>query len=334
MTDTRKAVARGERILPGLWRLRLPLPWPGVPHGNAYAIRAGDGIVLVDCGMWLPDEGSFADLEQALRQVGLRLEEVSDLVITHAHVDHWGQAGPVIERSGARLWLHPDHAHGRASLDDPEAALTRRLEVGRQSGVPERQLRAYLEQARTRPSGIAALIEPDAALVTGVRIDTDLGPLEVNETPGHAPSHVSLYGPDHRLLISGDHLLGRISLYYDYGWTPDPVGEFLQSLDTVERLGARLCVSGHGRPFTDVPGHIAGNRALVAERVDATRTALALGPLTAVEVVAAVFGEPLSPLTAGWWLPEALCYLTHLERLGEVTREPDGTAERWALREP
>ena len=51
------------------------------------------------------------------------------------------------------------------------------------------------------------------------------------ETPGHAPSHVVLHQPERRLLLSGDHVLGRISLYFDHGWTPDPVGEFLASLD-------------------------------------------------------------------------------------------------------
>ena len=55
---------RGERVLPGVWRLRLPLPWPGVPHCNAWALAAGDGIVLVDTGMHEP--GSMGHLERAL----------------------------------------------------------------------------------------------------------------------------------------------------------------------------------------------------------------------------------------------------------------------------
>ena len=46
---------RGERVMPGIWRLRLPLPWPGVPHVNAFAIRAGDGIVLFDTGYAFED---------------------------------------------------------------------------------------------------------------------------------------------------------------------------------------------------------------------------------------------------------------------------------------
>ena len=53
------------------------------------------------------------------------------------------------------------------------------------------------------------------------------GFLRVYETPGHAPSHVVLHEPESGMLISGDHLLGRVSLFFDHGHTPDPVGEFL-----------------------------------------------------------------------------------------------------------
>ena len=70
----RRELARADRVLPGLWRLRLPLPWPGVPHGNAYAIAAGDGVVLVDTGLHEP--GSMRQLELALDQAGLRVEHV------------------------------------------------------------------------------------------------------------------------------------------------------------------------------------------------------------------------------------------------------------------
>ena len=72
-------------------------------------------------------------------------------------------------------------------------------------------------------------------------------------------------------------MLGRISLYFDYGWTPDPIGEFLASLDVVDELDARLALSGHGKPFLDVHGHIEGNRRLVAERLEATRAAVRRG---------------------------------------------------------
>jgi glyoxylase-like metal-dependent hydrolase (beta-lactamase superfamily II) len=324
---TKRELGRGERVLPGLWRLRLPLPWPGVPHCNAWAIAAGSGVVLVDTGMHQP--GSLGQLERALDQVNLRLEHVRLIACTHAHSDHYGQAAPIRDRADCELWMHPNHAHMTRNATDRETALARRLEVGRQSGVPEEALRNYAEHAREMPSGIARVIEPDRPLVPGVQIETDLGSWEIYETPGHAPSHVCLYQPERRLLISGDHLLGRISLFYDYGWTPDPAGEFLSSLDVVEQLDARLCLAGHGRPFTDVPGHIDGNRQLVHERLTATLAALDGEPKTVVEAVPAVYGEPLTAANANWRLSETLCYLKHLELGGEVRREPDGDTERW-----
>src|SRR5512132_4014133 len=94
----KREVGRGERVLPGLWRRRLPLPWPGVPRCNAWAVAAGDGIVLFDTGLYEP--GSMANLERALGMVRLRLEHVRLVVCTHAHPDHCGQAASIVERAG------------------------------------------------------------------------------------------------------------------------------------------------------------------------------------------------------------------------------------------
>jgi glyoxylase-like metal-dependent hydrolase (beta-lactamase superfamily II) len=327
----KRELGRGERVLPGLWRLRLPLPWPGVPHGNAWAIAAGDGIVLVDCGLHEP--GSLAHLERALAMVNLRLDLVRLLVVTHAHSDHYGQAATVVAHTGCPLWMHPNHGHMSRAAQDPELWLEQRLEVARQSGVSADALRRYLERRRdSGGTGVAGWIEPNRDLVDGVVVPTDLGDWEVVETPGHAPSHVCLFQREKRLLISGDHLLGRVSLYFDYGYTPDPAGEFLHSLERVEDLDARLCIPGHGRTFTDVAAHIHANRRLVAERVQRVLDAVADEALTAVEIVPHVYGQELTQLTAQWWLSETLCYLQHLEMTGRVRRTVDDPdlPERWA----
>lgn len=326
----KRELGRGERVIPGIWRLRLPLPWPGVPHGNAWAIAAGDGVVLVDTGYHEP--GSLAQLERAMGMVGLKLEHVRLLVCTHAHSDHYGQAAPIMERAGCELWMHPNYEHARSAMEDPEAALLRRLEVARQSGVPEEPLRRFAEsRAKDNQPGYAAIVPPDRELLPGVTVRTDLGDWHVYETPGHAPSHISLYQPEHRMLISGDHLLGRISIFFDYGWTPDPAGEFLHSLDVVAGLDARLCLAGHGRTFTDVRGHIDANRTLVHERLRRVRAALRPDePRTAFELIPEVFDGDVSATTAPWWIQETLAYLTHLEREGAAERHP-GETERWTV---
>jgi glyoxylase-like metal-dependent hydrolase (beta-lactamase superfamily II) len=325
----KRELGRGERVLPGVWRLRLPLPWPGIPHGNAWAIAAGDGIVLVDTGIHEP--GSIAHLERALAMVNLRLESVKLLVCTHAHADHYGQAATVVDRTGCELWMHPNHGHMSRAATDPEFYLQQRLEIARQSGVSAEALERYLERSKGQGSGVARFVEPDRALVDGVTISTDLGDWVVVETPGHAPSHVCLWQAERRVLVSGDHLLGRVSIYFDYGHSPDPAGEFLQSLEKVEDLDARLCLPGHGRTFTDVRAHIHANRRLVAERVAKIVDAIAVEPITAVQIVPHVYGAALSELTANWWLAETLSYLQHLEMTGRARRIPgegDGP-ERW-----
>ncbi len=326
----RREVGRGERLLSGVWRLRLPLPWPGVPHCNAWALAAGDGVVLVDTGMHEP--GSLGHLERALEQVNLRLEHVRLVVCTHAHSDHYGLAGPIVAEAGCELWMHPNHAHLTRAAQDPDRMLDRRIEVARQSGVPEDALRRYEESRRGEGIGVARVVEPDRDLLEGVEIETDLGTWHVVETPGHAPSHVVLHQPDRGLLLSGDHVLGRVSLYYDYGYTPDPAGEYLDSLDKAERLDASLCLAGHGRPFRNVGGKIGAFRQTVLDNIETVRQSVADGPKTPFEIVPTLLGsDELSPMIVNWALSQILCYLRYLELREEAAPldERDG-AVPWA----
>ncbi len=324
--EGKRELGRGERVLAGVFRLRLPLPWPGVPHCNAWAVAVEGGFVLFDTGMNQPD--SLANLERALEMCNLRLQDAQLVVCTHAHSDHCGQAPIVAERAGCDIWMHPSHELLKGMVEDPDAVFARRLEVARQSGVPAEPLQRYAEEGRPRQTGFAGVIEPARELLDGVTVQTDLGEWVAYETPGHSPSHVCLFQPERRLLISGDHLLGRISLYFEYGNSPDPVGEFLHSLDVVQRLGARLCLPGHGRTFADVHAHIEGNRKLVHERLDSVSAALAGGPLSAFEIVPHVYGDALSQQNAHWLLSKILSYLTHLQALGRARVLP-GDPERW-----
>jgi glyoxylase-like metal-dependent hydrolase (beta-lactamase superfamily II) len=318
-----REVGRGEKVIPGVWRLRLPLPWPGVPHCNAWALASGSGVVLVDTGMHEP--GSMAHLERALDQAGLKVEHVRLIVCTHAHVDHCGQAPPIAQRARCEVWMHHDHAHH--TDDDLEEALKRRVVVAHQSGVPAEAVQRWIERRRGQGTGQAGALRIDRELTEGDTVDTDLGAWRVIYTPGHAPSHICLYQPERRLLISGDHLLGRVSLYFDTGYTPDPVAEFLDSLGKVENLDARLVLSGHGRPFTDVAGHVTANRSLIDQRLTAVREAL---PGTAYEIAQRVYGERFNELTATWLLTKTLAWLSHLERGGLAERAGEAP-ERWSI---
>jgi glyoxylase-like metal-dependent hydrolase (beta-lactamase superfamily II) len=330
MAPGRREAARGERVLPGVWRLRLPLPWPGVPHVNAFAVASGNGLVLFDTGY--AGEDGTRQLELALAQVGFTPRDIELLVCTHAHTDHYGLAGPILDEAGCELWMHPAWGHVRG-LEDPEAALERRIEVARQSGIPAAALEQYRQARQGEGTGLARAVPPDRALLSGVEVPTDLGGWEVHETPGHAPSHVVLHQPERGLLISGDHLLGRVSPFFDHGHTPDPVGEFLSSLEAVEGLEVKLCLAGHGRPFRDVGAKIAANRALVEEHLGLVRAALDPSGKSAFEIVPDLVGpENLTPATVAWAIQMTLAYLDHLATRDEVAEVAGSDPRAWVLR--
>ncbi|MHB1537408.1 MAG: MBL fold metallo-hydrolase [Solirubrobacteraceae bacterium] len=322
-------LGRGERILPGVYRLRMPLPWPGVPHGNAWAVTSGDGFVLFDTG--IHEEDSPTNLERALHMCGLELERTRLVVCTHAHSDHYGAAAAIVERAGCELWMHPNHAHTTDMLTDREAELHRRLQIARDAGVPPAELERHAaDLARLEPP-VGRYVEPDRPLLDGAIVKTDIGAWHAYETPGHCPSHVCLFEPERRLLISGDHLLGRISQHFDYGHSPDPIGEFLHSLQVVQALRARLCLPGHGRTFTDVRAHIEGNRRVLDERVNAVLAALAVAPRTAYELMRELVGMSMSDFGGAFALYEILAALTHLSRTGRARALPGGEDQpiRW-----
>ena len=271
---------------PGLWRLRLPLPWPGVPHVNAFAIAAGGGVVLVDTGLHEP--GALRQLERALDQAGLRLEHVRLLVCTHAHSDHYGLAAPIVERVRLRAVDAPQpRAHDQGRAQDPERAFERRY----RGGAPERRagasgLAEAKEARRGQGVGIAEVVLPDRDLLPGVEVDTDLGAWQVYETPGHAPSHVVLHQPER-----GAADLGR----------PPPRPRLpLLRLRLLARPRRRVPGEprrrrGPRRPADPRRPRPAGARPsragrrptarAVAERLDRVRAAMADGPRTPFEIV-------------------------------------------------
>ena len=161
---------------------------------------------------------------------------------------------------------------------------------------------------------------------------TDHGAWQVHETPGHAPSHVVLHQPERKLLISGDHLLGRVVLFFDHGHTPDPIGEYLGSLDRVEPLDVDLVLPGHGRPFRDPDAKIAEARRQVEELRTKVRESLENGGKPAFAVVADILGaENLDTPASAWVLQIVLSCLDHMALAGEVVAVDGGESQRWQL---
>jgi glyoxylase-like metal-dependent hydrolase (beta-lactamase superfamily II) len=312
--------ARAFELAPGAWQLRLPLPWELVPHVNAYWLA--DERVLVDCGS-AGHPSHRASLSAALTAAGASIEDVRLLVGTHAHSDHVGLAQWVIEASGCEFLMHPDTAHFYDGTREPERIDAARRRRARQEGVPDADLPAYGDVAE-EVDGVLAATEPTRPIHDG---DT-IGPWQVVETPGHAPSHIVLFDPQRRAIILGDLLSPAFTPWFDYGYSNDPVAEFLWSLDRVEALGPfAFAWPGHGRALEDMDAIIADHRAGVAARLDATVTAIHDGAGNGYEITKRVF-PGVEGTEAVWRLAEIAAYLRHLRLAGTITRgERDGHFE-------
>ncbi|HEU4944068.1 MAG TPA: MBL fold metallo-hydrolase, partial [Solirubrobacterales bacterium] len=118
----------------------------------------------------------------------------------------------------------------------------------------------------------------------------------------------------------------------DHGHSPDPVGEFLGSLDRVEPLEVNLCLPGHGRPFRDPQAKIAEARRQVEELLGKTREALAEGERTGFEIVAEIVGaENVNTPVSAWVLQIVLSCLDHMAILGEVEKIDGTDPQKWRL---
>jgi glyoxylase-like metal-dependent hydrolase (beta-lactamase superfamily II) len=320
--------AGAREVVPGLWRLRIPIGWEQMTHVNAYIVEA-DELTLVDCG-GAGHPSCAQALEVALEQTGHALDEIGRLVFTHVHSDHMGQAQFVVERSGAEVWSHPNDAHFYDAVRETERIVAARERRARQEGVPEHRLEVY-RTAREELEGALGPVERTHALTDGVTVSG----FEVIETPGHAPSHVCLIRGD--VAIVGDLICPAFVPWLDYGYSADPLAETLASLDALEETGATLALPGHGRPITDVAATIEATRTGFGLRLDATRQALRDGPAGAYELTTRIWGEE-ADLPATGHMTEVLSYLRYLRGRGEITRttEDDGTyryrngGSRWA----
>ena len=116
------------------------------------------------------------------------------------------------------------------------------------------------------------------------------------------------------VLVSADHLLGRISPTVGL-WPasrPDPLGDFLESLERTIELAPQLALPGHGEPVEDPVGRA---RELIEhhrERLAFTESALTDRPRSGYEVSLDLFGDDLKPASRRFAVAETL---SHLERL-------------------
>jgi glyoxylase-like metal-dependent hydrolase (beta-lactamase superfamily II) len=245
-------------VAPGIYRMPLPLPVPTLSHINTYLVKGDKGHLLIDTG-WNTAE-SFGSLKEQLAEVEVEGREISRIVVTHAHPDHYGLADRLKNLFGAKLYFHhleKDFIETRyVSMEELIQELGQWLH---KNGVPPDRL-AELQKASLPMRKFVTPTMPDTTLYGGETITIGDFSFSVLPTPGHAPGHICLYEPDKKILFSGDHILPTITPHV--GLHPqsgsNPLGDYLDSLERLKTLEVALVLPGHEYPFTEFRERIEG----------------------------------------------------------------------------
>jgi glyoxylase-like metal-dependent hydrolase (beta-lactamase superfamily II) len=268
------------KVFPDLW-------------AYAYLVLVDDSIVLIDTGSGFGE--SNAHLEAGFAQAGaaagrtIRIEDLTHILITHGHIDHFGGLVFLRERTQALLGIHELDMGNLTNYEERVA-------------IAENRLKAYLVEAgvpEDKREGILNMYRVNKMLFHSVRVDFTyeakgmrLGSFDMLHVPGHCAGHVVIRL--HNILFSGDHVLGRITphqsperLTYSTG-----LGHYLDSLTLLEKWagGSVLTLAGHDDPITNLPVRLAEIRQGHVARLKLTLDFLA-DPHTIAEVSQELFGS-------------------------------------------
>jgi len=282
-------------------RLTLPLP-TGPKHVHCYLA----GGTLFDTGLGLGD-------------VPWAAAGIERIAITHFHPDHVGGAAAAASATAAPVYQGGlDYAQCErvwGSNDWPE----RMAAWFTKHGVPAESADELIEQGHAFAAFIRYALDPNL-LYEG----STLAGWEVVELPGHADGHIGFLRDD-GVLIGGDHLLQTISpaigLYPES--RPDPLGDYLRSLERTIELAPRVVYPGHGEPVRDPVGRAKELVEHHRRRLDETSRLLNSQALTPFEISLRLFGDDLSPTQRRFAVAETLSHLERLVREGRAARTGD-----------
>ncbi len=320
-------------MLDYLHTIPVPTPFPVGPI-NCY-LAEDDGLTLVDTG---PDDPATLDaLHVGLAERGFSFKDIRRIIVTHAHVDHFGAAWKIVAESGARVL---SHARNRWWLTDFENERSRRNDYYRDAfvsnGAPPELVRDAMKGMR-RMIGFASSVPAPSfvPLSAGDTLRFGGASWGVIHAPGHASGLICLYDSDSRVLISSDHLLRDITSNPTleppgHGETERPRAliDYIASMKTSAEMDISKALPAHGEPIYDVRALVAGRLAFHRSRLDHIEQQLRCCAGTAYELCNILFPD-LSPFDTFLGMSEVIAHLDILESEGRVRREESNGITRF-----
>jgi len=322
----RKEIPPVERVVPGVWSVPVPIPDNPLRYVLSYLIEHASGFVLVDPGWDAP--ASWQALTDGLAACSVPMSAVTAVLVTHIHPDHHGLSSAVREASGAWIGMHEreDDMLARFAAPGRHTALAAYL---RWCGAPDEHITPMTDGDRRGAVAAmtrSAMARADRLLAHGDLVDVPGLRLRAVWTPGHSPGHLCFHDETHGLLLTGDHVLPRITPNISaWDLESEPLTQYLDSLDELRGTAPGEVLPAHEYRFAGLDERLDDLREHHLERLREAAGIVGSGPArhTAWQVARQVsWSRPWSQLSTFQHqaaLGEVVAHLRHLRSLRAVT---------------
>jgi glyoxylase-like metal-dependent hydrolase (beta-lactamase superfamily II) len=265
------------------------LPLQAFPNfwAYVYVVQKDAYCVLIDAGSGT--DLSHENLVSGFQQAGIQASDLTHIVLTHAHIDHFGGLTKLRPITNAKIGCHELDLQTVAYHEVRLALIGRRLaSFLAETGLAE-ETRAQILSIYRFSKAIYQSVPVDFTLGA---VHMQLGPFEFIHLPGHCPGHVAIRLED--VIFCGDMVVRGVTPHL----SPESINpysgldHYLQSLARLQYWAkdARLILNGHDDVITDLPTQIESTKQNIIRRmgkaVDALRE-----PLTIEEICRAIYGE-------------------------------------------
>ncbi len=185
---------------------------------NIIYVDGGERKILIDTGTGM----YISELMKALDGLDVGLEDITDIILTHSHIDHIGGVLPILKEAEARVYLHMEEAD-RLNNGDMQLTLAQSFGVD----LPGLRIDVPLDEGQVLNLG-------------DVR-------MTVLHTPGHSIGSICLMIEDLDTLITGDTMFAGGS----FGRVDFPTGDpraLVESLGRIAALDFSIAIPGHMSP--------------------------------------------------------------------------------------
>lgn len=297
----------------GIDTIRLDLPFR-LNHVNCFLTENDHGWTVIDTGL----HNSTTAQQWENRLEG---KTVSDIIITHYHPDHFGYAGELQRKTGAKVWMSEiDAKAGHLAWEPKSIAAIRQSYTT--SGVPidlaekmTKNTEEFIPRVTPYPIVNQYLKEGETLLFGG-------HVYEVIHTPGHSDGLVCFYNRKKNVLLSTDHVLPHITpnISYWFHGDPNPLKSYLNSLMKIRHLDVDYVIPSHGQPFHGANERIDNIIQHHKKRLDKTHDAMK-GSMTVYHVCQKLFNKSLTIHELRFAVGETIAHLEYLRSSNECKRE-------------